>query len=378
MNVSSRQESNCALKSLLLIILILSGMLLVACGDSTATTVSSTITASGAVTAAKNTVASGATTTAAATSGGAKTKIIYATSGANAESAPLYLGIEKGYFAANNLEVEIALTNGTADLIPLVATGQASGGGSTWGATFFNASKNKSTISILGSLGQVPSSGQTPARIIVSKAAYDSGQVKKVADLKGKKVAIPGPGAFAEYSFYLALKTGGLSIKDVELVNIPFPQQAAAIKTGSVVAAFASEPISTQLEADGTAVTLVDGHAGGTELTFMIFNTDFLNKNTDAVTRFLSVYIKILRELDAGGWKDPEVQKIVEKYTKVPGALLSKIALSVHNSNVEININSVRAQEAYFRERGVLSYTGDLDLESLIRKDIIQKALQSL
>lgn len=164
----------------------------------------------------------------------------------------------------------------------------------------------------------------------------------------------------------------------MELVNIPFPQQAAAFKTGSVVASFASEPVSTQLEADGTAVTLVDGHAGGTELTFMVFNTDFLNKNTEAVTRFLSVYIKTLRELDAGGWKDPEVQKIVEKYTKAPGALLSKIALSVHSNNDVININTVRAQEAYFRERGVLSYTGDLDLESLIRKDIIQKALQSL
>jgi NitT/TauT family transport system substrate-binding protein len=374
MNVGNSQESKYKLRPLILVILILSGMLLVACGDSTATTTVSTTTTAAGTTAVGNTNAS---TTVATTSGGAKTKIIY-TSGSTSEDAPLFIGIEKGYFAANNLDVEFVTTNGTSDSIPLVATGQISGAGATWGAAFFNAAKNKSTVSILGSISRVPDSGRTASRIIVSKAAYDSGQVRTVADLKGKKVAIPAPGAFAEYNVNLALKTVGLSTKDVELVNIPFPQMAVALKNGSVVAAHASEPVSTQLEADGTAVTLIDGQSAGTELSFITFNTDFLNKNPDAVTRFLAVYIKILRDLDAGGWKDPELQKIVEKYSKVPGALLSKIALQVHTNNDVININSVRAQEAYFRERGVLSYTGDLDLESLIRKDIIQKALQSL
>ncbi|MEI7556750.1 ABC transporter substrate-binding protein [Candidatus Chlorohelix sp.] len=380
----SRQGKSFRASPLLLAILILLGMLLVACGDSTVTTAPTTTAVS---TVAKTTVASGATTattttTVAATTAattkaasGEKTKILFASLTGD---SPLYVAIDKGYFDAYNLSVEIVNVNNSSEIISLLATGQASGGGTSWAASFFNAASKGSNITIAAPYQKVPKTGKTNARLLVAKSAYDSGQVKTVADLKGKNVAIPGPSAFAEYSVFLALKNAGLSIKDVNLVNIPFPQVAAALKSGSVVAAYAGEPTSTQLEADGIAVTLSDGHAAGTEISSLAFNTDFLNKNPDAVVKFVAAYIKAANELNAGGFQNPQIQKIVEKYTKIPGEILGKIPQPSPSYDGSFDISSVKLQEAYYRERGVLSYSGDLNLDTIIRKDILEKALKLL
>jgi len=78
-------------------------------------------------------------------------------------------------------------------------------------------------------------------------------------------------------------------------------------------------PLSRFLEADGTAITLVDGQCRGTELSFLIFNTDFVNKNADATIRFVAAYLKAQSYVESKGWGDTQVQSIVEKYTKLPG-----------------------------------------------------------
>jgi NitT/TauT family transport system substrate-binding protein len=112
----------------------------------------------------------------------------------------------------------------------------------------------------------------------------------------------------------------------------------------------------------------------GTELGFIAFNSDFLKANEDAVVRFLAAYLKASRELDNGGWKDPAIKAIVAKYTGSPPELFDNIAFTVRPANGEIDLASVRDQEAFFRKQGSLTYEGDIDLSKVYRTDLLEKA----
>ncbi len=89
---------------------------------------------------------------------------------------------------------------------------------------------------------------------------------------------------------------------------------------------------------------------------------------------FVAAYLKASRELDAGGWADPAIRDIVAEYTGSPPELLEEIAQTIRSEDGSIDIASVRDQEAFFRSLGQLTYEGDIDLEPVYRRDLLDKA----
>ncbi|GII97029.1 ABC transporter substrate-binding protein [Sinosporangium siamense] len=312
-----------------------------------------------------------------------------ATSGAGAKESPeitflyspyadygaFFLAQDKGYFAQMGAKVKLVPKGGSSgETYQLVSAGNVVAGGASWGAGLFNAVKSGASLSVLSSVSRVPKDGRDPSPFMV---AVGSG-VKKVADLRGKKIGVPGPGGFGAYSVALALKTGGLTLKDVELTNISPPDTGPAMANGAIAAAWTIEPMSTALEEKKIATRLVEHHAAGTELGAVVFNTDFLKKNEDAVVKFLAAYLKAADELASGGWKDPANKAIIAKYTDLPVEMLDRIGLTENDPTGDIDWNSVSLQEQFFREQGDLEYDGNADMQSAFRKDLLDRASASL
>lgn len=103
---------------------------------------------------------------------------------------------------------------------------------------------------------------------IVSNVAYGEkaiavlvspdSDIKSVADLKGKKVAY-ATGSYAQHLLALLLDQEGLSLKDVESVNLGAGDQPAALANGQVDALVIWEQYISKLTTDGTAKVLADG-----------------------------------------------------------------------------------------------------------------------
>lgn len=83
--------------------------------------------------------------------------------------------------------------------------------------------------------------------VIVHK---DSG-IFRTQDLKGKTVAVPGRYANHRLIFYRELKKAGMSLRDVNLVEMPPPDMPAALYSRSVDAITSGEPFPGQAEMDG-------------------------------------------------------------------------------------------------------------------------------
>jgi len=294
--------------------------------------------------------------------------------------APFFVAEDKGYFDAYGLDVTLANKSGTAETIQLLATAQSQAGGSTWGSAFFNSIDLGATVAVVAQLAQVPSDpeAKSPVPLIVSKARFDSGELTTVADLAPaadgtkKKVLIPGPGGFGEYSVHLALQAAGLTIDDIEQAYMGPPDALAALENGAIDAAWTIEPFPT-LWGDAVA-SISDDHSRGVELGFVAFNSEWLEANQDAAILFTAAYIKAARELDSGGFDDPAIKEIIAKYTELPIETLDAIGKTVRSEDGSLDEASIRDQEAYFRGVGQLTYEGDADIDSVYRRDILAAA----
>ena len=113
--------------------------------------------------------------------------------------------------------------------------------------------------------------------LTVRKALWDSGEVRSVADLKGRKVALNSKASAVEYWLHAALATGGLTPNDVDVVEMPFPDASSRWRTACSTASLIGEPYATQGEQTGAIVRLTEDFIDDFQVTAVYFDATFLN-----------------------------------------------------------------------------------------------------
>jgi NitT/TauT family transport system substrate-binding protein len=84
------------------------------------------------------------------------------------------------------------------------------------------------------------------------------GDVQKIADLKGRKVAASAPGTAPYFTLAWMLKKNGLSVKDVSVVNLEPQAAASAFVTGQdIAAAMTYEPYLSSVRAAPAAGRII-------------------------------------------------------------------------------------------------------------------------
>ena len=144
---------------------------------------------------------------------------------------PLYIAQEKGYFKDKGLNVEIAIGGGPdqniaqamAAQVEIVMTGAV--------PLVAAVANGVPVVAILGAEGHVA----PPTTGLVVKA--DS-PIKTIADLKGKRIGMPGIASPQGLATLLALEGAGVSQSDVSLVNLPFDAVVESAERGQVDATF--------------------------------------------------------------------------------------------------------------------------------------------
>src|SRR5579859_4880764 len=124
--------------------------------------------------------------------------------------APLYVAMERGYFAQEGLDVQLTPLQGGSDSVVQLAAGNFDAAVGGIGAGLLNAANKGLDFRIVAPMHSERPPVATPLVIAASRAT----EIKTVADLKGKTVAINATGAATEYWLYQALAEGGLTFND--------------------------------------------------------------------------------------------------------------------------------------------------------------------
>lgn len=290
--------------------------------------------------------------------------------------APIFVAQEKGYYAEQGLDVTLEPLAGGADVVALTASGQLQAAAVGAGPALWNAVAQDLPLTVVAPGHREGSPVATP--LMISKTSCDSGAIASVADLAGKRVAVNARGA-TEYWLAQALGTAGLTLDDIELQTLAFPEAVAALESGAIDASMIGEPLATRAEQEGIAVRLLTDFPVQDVLpTAIVVNADFAAENPRAVQGVVTAYLKATRDLAGAGFADPANLAIIEEYTGVPAALIADAVPPVYDVNGEIDAAALAKLQTFFRGRDQLEYDDEIDPDSFIDRRYVETAVAEL
>jgi len=291
--------------------------------------------------------------------------------------AGVYAALDRGYFAKRGLEVELVIVRG-GDTTYQVAGGTLEFAGGSPDSAFFNGLQRGLPVMAVGSLALNNDSASTTP-LMLRKDLADSGKVKTVADLKGMKVANLAPGGITEYLTALALKGGGLEIKDVDYITpMGFGQIADALKTKTIDAAVLAEPFATLTEKNNVAVRLNTKHDLNEQVLFIKTNRDFAQKHPNVVVNFMIAYLMGSRDFADGKFLNPENVALLEKYTRASAEVIKAAPVPVLPADGHFNLDSIMAQQRFHMGRGKLTYKEPIEVDKFVDQSYLRRALAFL
>lgn len=344
--------------SVTVLLAVLIGSLLVACGDDDATQTPAAVTSTPTVATATGELTD--------VTVGFVPVLIF---------GPVMLAKDKGYFEEYGLNVNLEPLAGGSDMVVLTANGNYDIGMGGAGPAYFNAVQRGIDLKIIGPVHFERSPQATP--LMVSKERYDSGELTSISDLRGKKVSVNARGA-TEYWLDTALRTDGLTIADIDLQTLPFPDVPAALESGALDGAMLGEPLATQAERNGIAVRLDADFPENFQPTFVWANPDFARENPDLTSGFLAGLMRGCRDLWSDDWDSDENLAILNAYTNVPVDLIREAARTYCEPNGEVNADDLATLQTFFSDRGLLEYTEMLDVDALIDASFGDRARETV
>ena len=159
----------------------------------------------------------------------------------NPDHAPIVVAEEKGFFAAEGLELEVIEPADPNDPPKLVAAGKADLAVSYQPQLHMQAAEGLP-------LARIATLVATPLNTLL---ALEGGEVESLADLKGKKVGY-SVGGFEDALLAAMLQEAGVGIEEVELINVNFSLSPALLsgQVDAVIGAFRNFELN-QLELEG-------------------------------------------------------------------------------------------------------------------------------
>lgn len=238
--------------------------------------------------------------------------------------ASVFVAAQEGYFNKRGLDVELKFIPLNSTIPAALQADSLQMGGPT-PSVFLQA--------VDGGLDQVVVAGGG----VTSKASTGFGLVaragsgiKTAQDCVGRKIGVPGLGAFLHVTFRAWLKAAGVDHRKVNFIEAAFPQHGDLLRGGSLDAVVTADPFMSRITDSGA------GYVASYYATFLeegnptIIHTarrDWVQKNPAAAKAF--------REAVADGAafmvkpaNNARVREHIGKYIKLPPEVLAKAQIS--------------------------------------------------
>ncbi len=247
----------------------------------------------------------------------------------NPDHAPLVIAKSQGYFKANGLEVELIAPSDPSAPPRLIAAGQGDIAISYQPQLHVQVAEGL-PLTRIGTIVETP---------LNSLVVLKDGPIKTIADLKGKKIGF-SVGGFEDALLKAMLEKAGLTLGDVELININFSLSPSLI-TGAVdgvIGAFRNFELNQlDIEKHPGVAFYPEEHGVPVydELIFIVKNdrvnderfrpfmdavekaTLYLTNHPDeALEQFLKAYPDLNNDLNRRAWRDT-----LPRFAKRPAAL---------------------------------------------------------
>ncbi len=275
-----------------------------------------------------------------------------------------WVALEKGFFKDEGLDVEIA---GIFRAGPEEMSAFAAGSldiGYVGQAPATTAVANKVTDVTV--LAQVNKEGSA---IVVKKGS----KIKKMTDLVGKSIAVPGHSTVQDFLLRKALAKYNIKEKRVNLIVLKPPEMIGALRTDQIDAFIAWEPYPAKAVSMGIGRILLASHEIWKDhpCCVLVADSSFMEKNTQKTKGVVKAHVKATNYIHNNL---KEAVKIAIKYT---GMDEKSIRLSIKNIKYDF-LPAIKGEIDYVDFLSKLGYIKVDDPREFTRKFIDTKILQDV
>jgi len=159
----------------------------------------------------------------------------------------------------------------------------------------------------------------------------NSSGIKSLADLKGKKIAMPF-NSTTHFHTMVALEQAKINPADVQILNMRPPEVRAAWQRGDIDATFIWDPVLAEAKKDGTVILTsgkISADTGKATFDGYVVNRDWAKANKDFMVKFVKVLAAAddtYRKNKAKFVKDSAEAKAIAKWS---GAKQEDVAASM-------------------------------------------------
>ena len=251
------------------------------------------------------------------------TKIVFGYT-AVTDFASVYVAAEEGFFSKRNLDVELKFIPLNSTIPAAIQSDALQMGGPTPSVFLQAIDGGLDHVVVAG--GGVTSKTITGFGLV---ARAGSG-IRSAQDCIGKKIGVPGLGAFLHVTFRAWLKQNGLDYKKVNFIEVSFPQHGDLLRGGSLDAVVTADPFMTRITDSGAgyvASYYSTFLAEGNHTIVYAAKREWAAKNPAAAKAFRDAVMEGAAFIFAAKNND-KVRAAIAKYTKLPMEVVAKIQIS--------------------------------------------------
>ena len=236
----------------------------------------------------------------------------------------VFVAAEEGFFTKRNLDVELKFIALNSPIPAAIQSDALQIGGPTPSVFLQAVDGGLDHVVVAG--GGVTSKAITGFGLV---ARAGSG-IRSAQDCIGKKIGVPGLGAFLHVTFRAFLKQNGVDYKKVNFIEASFPQHGDLLRGGSLDAVVTADPFMTRITDSGA------GYVASYYSTFLadgnptIIHTakrEWVAKNPAAAKAFREAVVDGAAFMTQAKNND-KVRAAIAKYTKLPIEVVNKIQIS--------------------------------------------------
>lgn len=238
--------------------------------------------------------------------------------------ASVFVAAEQGYFTKRKLDVELKFIPLNSTIPAAIQSDSLQMGGPTPSVFLQSVEGGLDHVVVAG--GGITSKTITGFGLV---AKAGSG-IRSAQDVVGKKVGVPGLGAFLHVTFRAWLKQSGVDYKKVNFVEASFPQHGDLLRGGSIDAVVTADPFMSRIVDSGVGYvasyysTFLDA---GNHTILYAAKRDWATKNAAQVRLFREA-VQEAATFIGQPKNDSAVRDAIAKYTKLPPAVVAKVQIS--------------------------------------------------
>jgi NitT/TauT family transport system substrate-binding protein len=300
--------------------------------------------------------------------------------------AGFFIADKRGYFRHEGLEVTFTTFSSAARMIAPLGGGHLDVGGGTVSAGLYNAVARGIKLRIVADKGSI-APGYAFSALLVRKDHVESGRYKSYADLKGMKVAIGAAGTGTASALNEALKKGGHQFKDVEILDLGYPQHLVAYTNKAIDASITNEPTVTLAVRAGVAVRIAgnDEVYPNQQTAVVLYSEEFAQNRPEIAQKFMRAYLKGVRDYNdalrdghiSGPAADAVIALLMEYTNLKDPEVYRQLSPNACNPDGDVNVESLKKDLEFFRELNLIE-KGNISVEQVVDHSFARKVVQEL